>query len=695
MPRARASHIGVRPTRRVSIVLLAVAVLAACALSLVNLHDIAAPHLWIRGLLHPDPRELRTVIIHDSWMPRIGVAWLAGAMLGLAGTIFQQVLRNPIAEPMTLGVSSGAQLALTLATLYAPAWLAGATQTTALAGAACAAVLVFGLAWRSDLTPTTVAVAGMVVSLFCGSVTVALQLIHAPYLRAVFIWGGGSLVQQDWTVVAALGPQCVVGAVLAWLLLLPMVLLGLDDTNAQNLGFSVRRARVASLALAVLLAGMVVGAVGVIGFIGLAAPAIARWTGARRLGARLVASALCGAVLVWLTDQIVQLASGALGDLVPAGAVTALLGAPVMLLTVSRMRRENGTRLAHALFDPGGHDTPSDPSARYAPARVLGLALALLAGAVVCALMLGYTGHGIVDAARHASAHATVGHWHWATRDGDARIVLWRVPRVVGALASGAMLAIAGVLMQRVTANPLASPEMLGVSGGAALGMVVLMICAADATASVRLIASAAGAFAILAALGYTASRTRFAPEHVVLTGISISALSQAIVAVVIASGGERAVALLSWLSGSTYSITRTDAATAAFIGVALCATTPLLHRWLTILPLGDAHARGLGVNVGRARLAVLSLVALATASATLIVGPLSFVGLTAPHFARLAGARRPVEQLTLAAIAGAIVMVFADWLGREWLMPRELPAGLVATLIGAPYLMGLLARRR
>jgi iron complex transport system permease protein len=181
----------------------------------------------------------------------------------------------------------------------------------------------------------------------------------------------------------------------------------------------------------------------------------------------------------------------------------------------------------------------------------------------------------------------------------------------------------------------------------------------------------------------------------VLLAGVAIGALFQAVVAVAIASGGERATTLLQWLAGSTYTITPTDAALALALGVVLCALTPLCNRWLQILPLGEASARALGVSTRGARLALLLLIALLTAAATLVVGPLSFVGLTAPHFARLFGARRPLQQVLLAAPIGALTMVVADWLGHALLMPRELPAGLVATLIGAPYLMWLLGRRR
>ncbi|WP_322047665.1 Fe(3+)-hydroxamate ABC transporter permease FhuB [Paraburkholderia sp. J67] len=655
---------------------LAAMLLAALALSATNASAIVPISHWRSALSLQGPLDLQAIILRDTWLPRLVVSLLCGALLGLAGTIFQQVLRNPLAEPMTLGVSAGAQLALTIATLTAPALLgasAFAPQWIALLGAALAAAAVFGLAWRSTLAPATVAVAGLVVTLYCGSIGVALQLFYAPYLRALFIWGGGSLVQQDWSNVTMLAPRLAIGGALAWLLLRPMTLFSLDDSNARSLGLSLRTARLAALALAVVLSAAVAGAVGVIGFVGLAAPALARLTGARRLGQRLVAAPLCGALLLWVTDQTVQRFSGLMGDLLPTGAATALFGTPLMLVLLARLHR------ATHLPAPAAESAPL----HLVPTATLQRRYALLAlltiAALAVALDFGRGPHG----------------WYFATWTQFSHIAAWRVPRTLAALAAGAMLALAGVLMQRLTGNPLASPEVLGVSGGAALGLIALVMLHGDAGQGARFAASSAGALAALLAILAFARRSRFAPDRVLLAGIAIGALFQSVLAVAIASGNERAAALLQWLAGSTYTVTPTDAALALAACLLLGALTPLCARWLQILPLGEASARALGVATGRARGALLMLIAALTAAATLLVGPLSFVGLTAPHFARLLGARTPMQQIATAAPLGALTMVVADWLGRAALMPRELPAGLVATLIAAPWLMWLLARRR
>ena len=119
-----------------------------------------------------------------------------------------------------------------------------------------------------------------------------------------------------------------------------------------------------------------------------------------------------------------------------------------------------------------------------------------------------------------------------------------------------------------------------------------------------------------------------------------------------------------------------------------------LLGRWLELLPLGEEMAASFGVDRIRSRMAVLGLAALLTAAATLLVGPVTFIGLLAPHLARRLGCYRAREQLLAAALIGMVVMVFADWAGRQWLFPDQIPAGLMASLIGGGYFVLTLWRR-
>ncbi|WP_370877798.1 Fe(3+)-hydroxamate ABC transporter permease FhuB [Xanthobacter agilis] len=611
------------------------------------------------------PSGMGELVVHFSWLPRLLVSWLCGAALGLAGVLMQQVLRNPLASPTTLGVSAGAHLALVAATLAVPGLAGLGREAVALAGSGVAAALVFSLAWNKGLAPLAVVLAGLVVSLYFGALGAALVLFNQSYLAGLFIWGAGALSQQDWSVVLRLGPLVVASGVAAALMVRPLALLDLDEAGARGLGVPLVGLRLAALAVSVVLAAAVVSAVGVVGFVGLAAPALATLAGARTFGARLVWGPLIGAVLLWFADQLVQVLAGLYGDLVPTGALTALFGSPLLLWLLPRLKRDvRPPRMAAPV---------REPRARH-PVGALIAMVAALGVLVLPALLLSHDAAG------------------WSL-DLSGALLEWRWPRVLAALAAGALLAMAGTITQRVTGNPMASPEVLGLTSGAALALIVVVMALPGADRATEIAAGAAGAFLTTVGLLWLTRRAAFAPDSILLAGIALGALFDALVVAVTASGDPRAVTLLAWLAGSTARVGSSEALTGLVAVVALGAAAVPFARWLDLLPLGAVTAGAVGVDVKRARLLLLVLTALMTATATLIVGPLTFVGLLAPHLARLAGFPRALPHLLAAALVGALVMVGADLLGRTLIYPRQIPTGLLATLIGAPYLLWRLRR--
>jgi len=651
-----------RPSRGWLTALLLLSLLAAVA----SLAQQLPAAQWLAALLKPDSDSLVQLRVHYSWLPRLCMALLCGGALALAGVLMQQVLRNPLASPTTLGVANGAQLALALATLYAPTLLL-AREWIALAGGGLATALVFALARRRGLSPLTLILAGLVVSLLLGSVNVMLMLLQPQGLAALFIWSAGSLSQHNWDGVLFLLPRLALVLVLVVWLLRPLALLELDDSGARSLGLSLDKLRVLALGLAVFVTACVVTAVGVIGFIGLAAPAVARLLGARTLRQRLLCAPLVGAALLLLTDLAVQYFAGSFSELVPTGGVTALLGAPLLLWLIPRLRL------------PAGRPQPavSALAAPHLAARpLLGLLLLLLLVSGLVALLLGQGPQG----------------WAWMM---DPQVLQWRVPRILGAAGAGLMLGLAGSLLQRLTGNPMASPELMGISAGAALGLMALLFLWSAAPLWARLGMGFFGALITLLVIIGFARRHAYSPDRLLLVGIAISALFDAVKMLVLSLNDPRGQSVLSWLSGSTYFVELPTAIAAVGGGVLLLLLCLPLGRWLTLLPLGESTPRSLGVPMRGARLSIMLIAALLTAAATLLVGPLSFVGLMAPHMARVLGFQQARGQLLGAALIGALLMVLADWLGRNLLFPEQLPAGLLAALVGGVYLIWGLGRRR
>ncbi|MBS1204368.1 MAG: iron transporter [Proteobacteria bacterium] len=161
------------------------------------------------------------------------------------------------------------------------------------------------------------------------------------------------------------------------------------------------------------------------------------------------------------------------------------------------------------------------------------------------------------------------------------------------------------------------------------------------------------------------------------------------------ASGDPRMAAILTWISGSTYNASGEQVLRSGVMMVILLALTPLCRRWLMILSLGGDTARAVGLALTSSRILLLLLASALTAAATMTIGPLSFVGLMAPHIARMMGFRRTMPHIVISALVGGILLVFADWCGRMLKFPFQIPAGLLSTFIGAPYFIYLLRKQR
>ncbi|MBK0022483.1 Fe(3+)-hydroxamate ABC transporter permease FhuB [Brucella pseudogrignonensis] len=613
-----------------------------------------------KALIHPDPVIFGEIYLHYALLPRVFVALLAGAALGLAGAIFQQVLRNPLAEPATLGLLSGAQLAIIIGTLLFPAISTFQRELAGIVGAFAALACVAALAVRRDFSPTTLLLTGMVVSFVASALSVILALLNHDYLRAVFIWASGSMLQNDFSTAIALFWRVLFFVPLLMFLVRPLTVAGLDDRAARSLGLPINAVRMLALCLATALCALVVARLGVIAFIGLAAPHVARLSGVRTFKGRMLFAPIFGGLLLVLADALVVVASRFIAE-VPTGTVTALCGALLLLMLLRKL--------------PASPLPPTD-----AIALRQGIAFhpyATILTAII--LMLMVTTFSLFE-----DFFVQAISWH------DLLAARW--PRIVAAGCAGALLAIAGAMMQSMTGNVLASPEGLGVSAGAGLGVVAaFMLAGADPLA-----AFAGGSMgALLAFILITAiSRAdRHGPGSLLLAGIAMGTFASALIAMIIASGDPRAALILVWSMGPTFRANAVMAGSAAAILVLALLILPLFARWLRLLPLGDHCARSLGLAPAFSRPLLLLYSAVLTGAATLVVGPLSFVGLMAPHIAATIIPRQCLSRIVCAAAIGAILMIFADWLGRIVNFPYEIPAGVLAAFMGGPYFLWRLAR--
>jgi len=271
-----------------------------------------------------------------------------------------------------------------------------------------------------------------------------------------------------------------------------------------------------------------------------------------------------------------------------------------------------------------------------------------------------------------------------------------RGPRILSALLVGAALAAAGTAYQGMFRNPLVSPDILGVSAGAALGA-VLGIFLDQGALVIQLAAFGGGLVAVGAVYGVGASVRRHDPIlSLILAGIVLGTLLGAFIALIkyLADPYNQLPAITYWLLGSLAAVSPGDLALAA--PFALAGLVPLfLLRWrMNLLALSDDEARALGVSVGRLRLAVVCAATLMTAAAVAISGIIGWVGLLIPHAARMLIGPEFSRLLPLSMALGAAFLLAVDTLCRT-IAPIEVPPGVLTALIGTPFFLWLFATAR
>ena len=276
-----------------------------------------------------------------------------------------------------------------------------------------------------------------------------------------------------------------------------------------------------------------------------------------------------------------------------------------------------------------------------------------------------------------------------------SREIVWRLraPRAAAAFAVGALLAVAGTLLQVLLRNPLADPSILGVSGGAAVGALAAILLGLPQW-GVNALAFAGACAAAGALLALAVRLTGWNVHRVLLTGVALGAGCGAVVSLMLALAPAAQVhGMLFWLLGDLSGAQQPLPPWLVLAAVLVCAQAIALR--LDALALGTLKARSLGVAVAWTQTLAFLAATVATVAAVLAAGSVGFVGLVVPHALRLAGFGDHRRLLPLAALAGGTLLTAADTLARTAAAPLEFPVGAVTALVGVPVLLALLARSR
>ncbi|EOG7717246.1 Fe(3+)-hydroxamate ABC transporter permease FhuB [Vibrio parahaemolyticus] len=610
--------------------------------------------------------EFRDVFFMQSQLPRLSITLLVGAMLGLTGSLMQQLTQNNLTSPLTLGTSSGAWLALVIVNIWFVDWVADYSAFAAMAGALVAFGLIISIAGVRNMTGLPLVVSGMVINILLGSIATALIILHAQFAQNIFMWGAGDLSQYSWDWFEWLLPRSTVAIVILIVAPRILTLMKLGQEGAAARGLAVLPAFGALMVMGIWLVSASITAVGIISFIGLLTPNIARAMGARTPRDELISSMLLGAALLLITDSAAIYLRLLLEETIPSGVAAAAIGAPALIwFTRKKLTATDQLNLSM-----------SQGKTALSNAAVWGIAVMGIIGI----LAYSFVTHGI-----SGIEFAIPGEFQWQLR--------W--PRMISAISVGVALSVAGIILQRIVYNPLASPDILGVSSGATFAIIITGVMVGSVLAAFNWGVAFLGSLTVLMLLLIIGKRSHFNPSNFVLSGIALSALLQALVQFALAQGSGESYKILLWLTGSTYRVTSTSALVLLISVLVLLAIVLALSRWLTLISIGRAFSNARGLNPSSANTILLVIVALLCAFSTATVGPVSFVGLVAPHMAMMLGARKVKEQLFVGSLIGATLMVWADWLGQIAIYPSQIAAGTLVAIIGSTYFLFLMLKSK
>ncbi|WP_252899300.1 iron ABC transporter permease [Lactococcus fujiensis] len=271
-------------------------------------------------------------------------------------------------------------------------------------------------------------------------------------------------------------------------------------------------------------------------------------------------------------------------------------------------------------------------------------------------------------------------------------ILQLRLPRLFGVILVGILLSISGFLVQLMTKNPIAELSTLGISGGASLGMSILLAFGLSTNAGFSALVASIGAFVALFLVISLTARTHFQPLKVILVGTSVGLLQRVWRLPLLLQNMIPSLIFL-WIVGSFSGMTQTKVILLGFTTLIFIILLILFANSFRILNLGDEMARSLGLSVNQVRTVMMIMVAMVAGATVSSVGVISFVGLIAPHLAKKVVRSNFWQGIVLSALTAIILLICADFVARNMMKPYEFPAGSLTMLMGAPFFIWVMSQ--
>ena len=268
-----------------------------------------------------------------------------------------------------------------------------------------------------------------------------------------------------------------------------------------------------------------------------------------------------------------------------------------------------------------------------------------------------------------------------------------RLPRNILAVLVGANLAVSGILLQSVMKNPLADPGITGVSTGASVAAIIILLVAPQFTSILPIAAFIGGAIACMLVF-LMAYKNGLKPGRIVLAGVAINTILGGVISYLSTMYSDRIQSAMLWLNGSLATKTWADVEMLFIYSVIGLIVSLLLIRSANVLQLGDDAATNLGFNVNLTRLLISVVAVFLAATSTAVVGVISFVGLIVPHISRMIMGSDHKFTIPFSIILGSMVLLVADTLGRTIGGAVEIPVGVIMSIVGGPFFLYLLRKR-
>lgn len=266
-----------------------------------------------------------------------------------------------------------------------------------------------------------------------------------------------------------------------------------------------------------------------------------------------------------------------------------------------------------------------------------------------------------------------------------------RLPRVIGAIIAGVGLSVSGLIIQNITNNNLASPNIIGINSGAGLSVIIILLCIP--TFYLLPIAAFIGAFLATLVIMAISNKVGGSKVTIILSGIVVTTLLNAIISLISLIDSDVLLSYNYFSIGGLNGISFHKLFVPGLLMIIVLIITIIISRKLDVLALGDDIATSLGINVKKTRMLAMVLASLSAACVVSFAGLLGFVGLIVPHIARKIIGNNTRKSLVVSVLVGSILVILADLLGRVVIAPSEVPVGIIMAFIGAPFFLILLLK--